>query len=101
MEWENKDNYKIRIIELSKIGYLIKDEISDVNNYTNFTKEIFGNNTNLILQKITNIINNIKNNKNIILIIFFQDIKNTSFQKYINYFHKKFIKNFIARCVLY
>ena len=98
IELENNDNYKIRLIELSKIGYLINDKISNINNDTNLIKEIFCNNTNLIIQKITNIINNIKKINNKFSDTIFQDIKNTSFSKIYNFFLEKILKEDFIGC---
>jgi hypothetical protein len=66
--FDNKDNYNIRLIELSKIEFTIKNKLSNIDNDYLFIKEILHNNANLIIKKISsiiesNIINNISNKK--------------------------------------
>ena len=98
IELENKDNYKIRLIELSKIGYIIKDKISILDGDINLIKEIFCNNTNLITKKIVNIINNIKMPNNKFSDSIFQDIKITTFTKIYDFFLEKILKEDFIGC---
>ena len=98
IEYENKDNYKIRLIELSKIEYLIKDKLFKIDNDKNLIKEIINNNTNLIIEKITNIINNIKLSDKKYSDAIFQDINNNTFEKIYNFFLEKILKEDFIGC---
>ena len=61
--FDNKDNYNIRLIELSKIEMTIKNKLSNIDNDYLFIREILHSNTNLIIKKITSVIeSNILNN---------------------------------------
>ena len=98
IEQENKDNYTIRLIELSKIGYLIKDKLSKIDNDNNLIKEVLINNTHIIIQKITNIINNIKLSDKKYNEDIFQDIKTVTFMKIYNFFLEKILKEDFIGC---
>ena len=98
IEFENKDNYEIRLIELSKIGLLIKNKLYTIDNDTNLIKGILINNTNSIAKKITNIINNIKLSDNKYSEEIFQDIKNITFIKIYNFFLDKILKEDFIGC---
>ena len=98
VEYDNKDNYKIRLIELSKIGYLIKDKLLKIDNDINLAKEIINNNTNLIIQKISYIINNRKLTDEKYSDGIFQDIKNISFTKIYKFFLDKILQEKFIGC---
>ena len=101
IEFENNDNYKIRLIELSKIGYLIKDKLFNIDNDINLIKEILHNNTNSIEMKINNILNNIKNSDDKYSSNIFQNIKNNTFSQIYDFFlNKILIEDFIGCSVL-
>ena len=102
--FDNKDNYNIRLIELSKIEFTIKNKLSNIDNDYLFIKEILHNNANLIIKKISsiiesNIINNISNKKYNSEI--FSKIKNISFEEINKFFLENILKeNFIGCSVL-
>ena len=98
IEFENKDNYEIRLIELSKIGSLIKNKLYAIDNDTNLIKGILINNTNLITKKIENIINNLKISDNKYSDEIFQEIKNNTFIKIYNFFLDKILKEDFIGC---
>ena len=98
IEFENNDNYKIRLIELSKIGHLIKDKLFNIDNDTNLIKEILNNNTNSIVMKINNIINNIKISDEKYSRNIFKDIKNNTFSQIYDFFLDKILKEDFIGC---
>ena len=104
ISFDNKDNYNIRLIELSKIEITIKKKLSTIDNDFLFIKEILHNNTNSIIKKInsiieSNIINNISKQKyNSEL---FSKIKNATFEEINNFYLENILKeNFIGCSVL-
>ena len=98
IEFENNDNYKIRLIELSKIGLLIKDKLFKIDNDTNLIKEILHNNTNSIVMKINNIISNIKNSDEKYSNNIFNNIKNNTFSQIYDFFLDKILKEEFIGC---
>ena len=101
---DNKDNYNIRLIELSKIELTIKNKLSNFDNDFSFSKEILYNNSNIVIKKIStiiesNIINDIlieKYNSEI-----FSKINTLSFEEINLFFREKILKeNFIGCSVL-
>ena len=101
---DNKDNYNIRLIELSKIELTIKNKLSNLDNDFSFSKEILYNNSNIVIKKIStiiesNIINDIlieKYNSEI-----FSKINTLSFEEINLFFREKILKeNFIGCSVL-
>jgi len=98
IEFENNDNYKIRLIELSKIGLLIKDKLFNIDNDTNLIKEILHNNTNSIVMKINNIISNIKNSDEKYSNNIFNNIKNNTFSQIYDFFLDKILKEEFIGC---
>ena len=98
IEYENKDNYKIRLIELSKIGYLIKEKSLKTDNDNYLIKEILYNNTNSITQKINNIINDRRLSDNKYFNDIFQDIQNNTFNKLYNFFLDNILKETFIGC---
>ena len=98
IEYENNDNYKIRLIELSKISYIIKDKLPQIDNDKNLIKEILFNNTKSIEQKIINIINNLKESDIRYEDDIFKNIKKDSFIKIYNYFLENILKEDYIGC---
>ena len=60
IQLENKDNYYIRLIELSKIENILKKRLSHFVYDISLIKEILHNNSNIIITKIDSIIENKK-----------------------------------------
>ena len=98
IEFENSDNYKIRLIELSKIGLLIKDKLFNIDNDITLIKEILHNNTNSIVIKINNIINKIKYSDEKYTNKIFHDIKNNTFSELYDFFLDKILKEDFIGC---
>ena len=98
---DNKDNYNIRLIELSKIELTIKNKLSNIDNDFLFIKEILNNNSNLIIKKVTsiiesNILNNILNKKyNSEL---FRKINNINFEEINKFFLENILKEDFLGC---
>jgi len=98
---DNKDNYNIRLIELSKIELTIKNKLSNIDNDFLFIKEILNNNSNLIIKKVTsiiesNILNNISNKKyNSEL---FRKINNINFEEINKFFLENILKEDFLGC---
>ena len=101
---ESKDNYNLRLIEMSNINKIIKKNLINFNNNANnegdslFNREILNNNTNLLIQNLTLIIYNY-NQKNILNL--FYGIKSSSLED-INIFFRKNIlhEDFLGCSVL-
>ena len=99
--YDNKDNYNIRIIELSKIEMTIKNKLSNIDDDNMLINEILNNNSNTITKKITsiienNIINNIcdkKYNSEI-----FKKIPTLSFEEINNFFIQNVLKEDFIGC---
>ena len=99
--FDNKDNYNIRLIELSKIDMTIKNKLSNIDNDNFFIKEILNSNSNTIIKKITsiiesNIINNISDktyNSEI-----FKKIKTSSFEEINIFFLENILKEDFIGC---
>ena len=101
ISFENKDNYNIRLIELSKIEIKIKNKLSNIDNDYLFIKEILTSNNNLLIKRITsiiesNIINNISNLK--YNSEFFTKIKNSSLDDFNNFFLENILKEDYIGC---
>ena len=101
---ENKDNYNIRLIELSKIEKTIKNKLSNFDNDFLFIKEILNSNMNLIIKKInsiieSNIINGVSSEK--YKSDLFNNIKISTFEEINKFFREKVLKeNFLGCSVL-
>ena len=101
---ENKDNYNLRLIEMSNVNKIIEKNLINFNNNGNneddslFSREILKNNTNLLIQNITLIMKNY-NQKNILNM--FCRIKSNTLEE-INIFFRKNIlhEDFLGCSVL-
>jgi len=96
----NKDNYYIRLIELSKIEITLKNKLSNFENDYLFSREILHNNSNLIIKKITsiidsNLLNNISKKYNSEI---FTKIKTCTFEEINNFFLEKVLKESFLGC---
>ena len=96
----NKDNYYIRLIELSKIEITLKNKLSNFENDFLLTREILHNNSNLIIKKITsiidsNLLNNISKKYNSEI---FTKIKACTFEEINNFFLEKVLKESFLGC---
>ena len=98
---DNTDNYNIRLIELSKIEITIKNKLSNIDNDILFIKEILHNNSNLIMKKVTSIIesnelNNMLNKKYSSDI--FKKIKVIEFEEINTFFIENILKEDFLGC---
>ena len=98
---DNKDNYNIRLIELSKIDITIRNKLSNIDNDISFIREILHTNINLIIKKIelilnNNKINNILNEKD--KLVFFNKIKNDNFDEINKFFLENILKEEFLGC---
>ena len=101
ISFDHKDNYNIRLIELSKIEMTIKNRLSNIDNDYLFIKEILHSNTNLIIKKITSVIENnlISNISNKIYSSeIFSKIKASSFGEINSFFLDKILKEEFIGC---
>ena len=98
IEFENKDNYNIRLIELSKIGQIINNKLAHLDNDNSMIKEILHNNIDMIVNKITKIINNLKALDNKYNDDIFKDINNNTFSDMNKFFLDKILKEEFIGC---
>ena len=101
ISFENKDNYNIRLIELSKIEIKIKNKLSNIDNDYLFIKEILTSNNNLLIKRITsiiesNIINNISNQK--YNSAFFTKLKTSSLDDFNSFFLENILREDYIGC---
>ena len=98
---DNKDNYSIRLIELSKIEKTINNKLSYIDNDFSFSKRIMLNNANFLISKISSIIEKNKLNKNLSLKYnceIFTKLKTASFKEISNFFQEKILKEDFVGC---
>ena len=101
ISFDNKDNYNIRLIELSKIEVTIKNKLSNVDNDFLFVKEILHCNTNTIIKKVTEVIDSnalkkISNQKNYSEL--FSKIKISTLEDFNNFFLENVLKEEFIGC---
>ena len=98
---DNKDNYNIRLIEMSKINTIIKNKISHMENDILFIKGILYANATSVIKKINSIINiNRKNDKlkEKYNSEFFKKIKYITFDEINKYFQENILNEGYLGC---
>ena len=98
---DGKDNYSIRLIELSKIEITIKNKLSNLGNDFSFSEKILINNANLLVNRISSLIE--ANKKNKILnqkynYKIFLKLKAVSFKEIDNFFRDNILKEDFLGC---
>ena len=99
---DNNNNYNIRLIELSKIDKIISNKLANIDSDDIlFVKEILHKNINLIIKKVTSILDSIKNN-NILKEKYnseiFSKIKITNFEEINQFFFENVLKEDFLGC---
>ena len=98
---DNNNNYNIRLIELSKIDKIINNKLPNIDNDILFVKEILHNNINLIIKKVTTILDSIRINKLInekYNSEIFSKIKITNFEEINQFFFENILKEDFLGC---